>query len=483
MPLFQLAVLIPALVLAAAVSASGQTEAARAKEAADLMAAGRFAAAAAIYQELTATLPGDAGLKMNLGMALHQAGRPREALAPLSEATAADPSLAQAWLFLGAAHLELGEAGSAVAALARAVQAMPDDPRARRLLADALMQVDRPDAALVHYLRLSRLDPTSAAAWYGLGRSAETHAEDLFDTLAQLPDSRAAVELVGADVLLAAGNGEAALEAVRAAIEADPSWRTAHAALAELLDALGRSQEAAAARARAEALPLDCAAEPAACAYRDGKLGEVLARTDSPEARRDPRSLFWRLKVLDHVAGDAFERLADLPPSLEKHVATAARRMREQDYKEAAAAYRAALALKPDDVGLQIDLAFALMSLRAHDEVVTLLAPAARAGTLPPRGLFVYGDALLALQRVDEALPVLTQAVQGAPDQVVARASLGRALVLAGRLEDALPHLEAARETDTDGSIHYQLAQAYLRVGRGNDAKLALEEYRRRSAQ
>src|SRR5690606_23274259 len=267
-------------------------------------------------------------------------------------------------------------------------------------------------------------------------------------TLAQLPDSRAEVELIGADIMVASGRTDTALEAVRAAVDAAPDWRTAHEALAELLDALGRGEEAAAARARAEALPLDCTAEPAACAFRDQRLGEVLRVTDPPEARRTPRAIFWRLKVLDLVASDAFERLDALPPSPEKHAAIGARRMREKKYQEAADAYRAALALKPDDPGIRIDLAFALMSLRAHDEVVELLGPAARAGTLPPRGLFAYGDALLARQRVDEALPVLEQAVQQAPDQPVARASLGRALVMAGRLEEAVPHLEAARETD-----------------------------------
>ena len=77
-----------------AAAASAQTDpAARAKEAADLLAAGKAAAAATIYQELVAALPDNAGLKMNLGMALHQAGRPRDAVQPLVEATRADASL------------------------------------------------------------------------------------------------------------------------------------------------------------------------------------------------------------------------------------------------------------------------------------------------------------------------------------------------------------------------------------------------------
>jgi hypothetical protein len=40
----------------------------------------------------------------------------------------------------------------------------------------------------------------------------------------------------------------------------------------------------------------------------------------------------------------------------------------------------------------------------------------------------------------------------------------------------ALPHLEAARETDDDGSLHYQLSRAYQAKG---DAARAEEALRR----
>jgi len=38
----------------------------------------------------------------------------------------------------------------------------------------------------------------------------------------------------------------------------------------------------------------------------------------------------------------------------------------------------------------------------------------------------------------------------------------------------ALPHLEAAREADEDGSLHYQLSRAYQAQGRAASAKEAL---------
>ncbi len=471
------------LISLTATSAWAQPDhAARAKEAADLLAAGKAAAAAKIYQELVTALPGDAGLKMNLGMALHHAGRPGAALKPLLEATRADASLMPAWLFLGATHLALGDAPSAVPAIARVVDATPDNPWARQLLGDAYMQTGRHVDALLQYLRLTRLEPSNATGWFSLGRSAEAHAEEIFDRLQAMPNSRAAIELIGADVLLANGTDNAALEATQSAVAADPGWRTAQEALAELLERKGQTAEAATVKARAAALTQDCASEPAACAYRDNKIGQVLQLTGFPAAQENPKALFWRLKALNVVASDAFARLEALPASVQKHAAIGDLRLSQRRYPEAAEAFRAALALAPSNTAIKVDLAFALQSQRAHDEVVQLLAPAAADKALSPRGLFVYGDALLALQRLDEAIPALTASVEQAPDQPVARGSLGRALVLAAKYAEAIPHLEAAKGTDVDGAIYYQLAQAYQRVGRADDAKAALLEYRQRAA-
>jgi len=46
--------------------------------------------------------------------------------------------------------------------------------------------------------------------------------------------------------------------------------------------------------------------------------------------------------------------------------------------------------------------------------------------------------------------------------------------MLAGDAARALPHLEAARETDADGSLHYQLSRAYQAQGKAERAAEAL---------
>jgi Flp pilus assembly protein TadD len=52
---------------------SGEDLAAKSKHGNELMAAGRYAEAAPVYRELVEALPGNPGLLLNLGMALHLA--------------------------------------------------------------------------------------------------------------------------------------------------------------------------------------------------------------------------------------------------------------------------------------------------------------------------------------------------------------------------------------------------------------------------
>jgi predicted Zn-dependent protease len=153
---------------------------------------------------------------------------------------------------------------------------------------------------------------------------------------------------------------------------------------------------------------------------------------------------------------------------------------------EAIIELKAALALRPGDRAIEEDLASALYESRNLEEALPLLARlAGPAGTAPADLAFFYGDALLQAQQVDQALPYLRAAHARQPDAAVVRASLGRALLASGDAPGALPHLQAAAAAEppeSDGAVHYQLAQAYQRLGRPAEAKLALAEYQKRQA-
>ena len=86
----------------------------------------------------------------------------------------------------------------------------------------------------------------------------------------------------------------------------------------------------------------------------------------------------------------------------------------------------------------------------------------------------MLGDAYLHQQQVEKAIPALESAVAAEPTLLPARAALGRAWMLKGDPARALPNLEAARQTDEDGSLHYQLSRAYQAKGDTAGAKEAL---------
>ena len=74
----------------------------------------------------------------------------------------------------------------------------------------------------------------------------------------------------------------------------------------------------------------------------------------------------------------------------------------------------------------------------------------------------------------DEALRELRNIVAAKPNYADARYLFGKILLARGAAVDALEHLEvAARLAPEDANIHYQLGQAYQRLGRTDSPRRA----------
>ena len=119
-------------------------------EAAGLFAAGRFAGAAALFQEACGVRPGDPALLHALGTALHEAGQPAEAIAAYRAALAAATGHVACWNNLGRALQATGDLDGAMAAYASAYATDPASfPRiAQELAAGSSGQVWLSAAAL-----------------------------------------------------------------------------------------------------------------------------------------------------------------------------------------------------------------------------------------------------------------------------------------------------------------------------------------------
>ncbi len=451
--------------------------AARAAEASAAMEAGRFDAAATIYDELVSRRPDDAGLLMNLGMARYMAGHPDQALAPLQKATRLNRSLAPASLFLGAALLDLGRLEDAVPMLLRAVTLMPRNADAREMLARTYAATSRYSKAVPHYRTLTTLQPMNPKGWYGLARSYESIAEASFVALQNEAPSSPLLELLVADVAATQDKLPAALGIYRRAIQNNVPVGGLHEAIADLYDRAGKPEWAAIElrKVKPRTAPY-CAQHTAECRFLDRKFREALG---AAQKSTTPESRFWTVRAANRLAGEAVSHLETLPPSAEVHLIRAEIAQSRNRNPEGVTELRAALALEPGNPAIENALAEALVRAHDLDEALPLLERLTRERPEDASLLLMYGDALLQGQQLDRAIPVLEHAVRAnAPPS--ARALLGRAYVQSGRYGEAVPHLEASLEIDEDGDVHYQLARAYQALGRQDEAQKALEEYQHR---
>ncbi|HEY5908360.1 MAG TPA: tetratricopeptide repeat protein [Vicinamibacteria bacterium] len=449
-----------------------RAKAARGKE---LMAAGRYGEAAPVYRELVQAAPGNPGLLLNLGMALHLAGQDQEAVPQLEVALRLQPESLPAALFLGLANHRLGRTAEAVTSLRKAVQLQPDHVDARTALAEALLGLGRYVEAEPHLHRLTRLLPQEPATWFNLGKTYEELAGQAIRDLQQAdPESAFGFALV-AEGRAKEGRQSDAFHLYRQALDRAPSLRGMHAAIAEIYRGTGHPDWAAVEEERERALPrMSCPRDALECSFTAGKHRDVIVEAAPLKA---PEAYYWLARAADQLAAQALERLTALPPSPQSHEWAAQIQANAGRFAESAEEWRKAIALLPRDPRLKLELAITLRQGRDFTAAQPVLEELVRTEPDSPEASYLLGDVLLARQQPERAVPVLEKAVRLEPKQAEAHGALGRAYALVGRPAEAIPHLTQALTTDTDGSVLYQLARSYQLTGQSEEAQAALRRY------
>jgi predicted Zn-dependent protease len=470
--------LLPVLCLLSAPLQLGSSEedlSTKSQRGKELMAAGRYAEAAPVYRELVKAVPGNPGLLLNLGMALHLAGEDQDAVPQLEAALRLQPDSLPAALFLGIANLRLGRAAEAVAPLQKAVQLQPDNADARAALAEALLGVGRYLEAEPHLYRLTRLSPRDPATWFNLGKTYEDLAGQAFRELQkQDPESAFGLAIV-AEGRAKEGRKNDAFQLYRQAINRAPTLRGLHAAIAEIYRGIGQPDWAAVEEERERALArADCAREALECSFSAGKHRHVVVAAGK---LKTPEACYWLARAANELAEQARDRLMALPPSPQSHEWTAQILANSRRFAESAEEWQRAIALAPRDPRLKLELAITLRQGRDFTAAQPVLEELLRIEPDSPEASYLLGDVLLARQQPDRAVPYLEKAVRLEPTEAVAHGALGRAYALVGRPAEAIPHLEQALTTDTDGSVRYQLARSYQLTGQAERAQAALRDY------
>lgn len=446
-----------------------------ASQASKAMQEERFAEAAELYGQLAASYPGEPSLQANLGMALHLSGQDAAAVLPLRSAASAMPSSFPAHFFLGASYSRLGNNAQAVEPLRQAVRLNPEHPFARALLGDALEAVGEYSEASDAWKKLRQQDSANPFPHAGLVRCYEHLASEAITALQERePESEHMLRLL-AYTRLAAKQLPSALYLFREAMAKGPGRRSDHEAVTALYEQAGRLDWAQVERARAASLPdEDCSrSESAECAFKAGLFDALVPAP----ANASSEELYWAARVYAALSENAFRSLRELPQSGDQLTLIADLLASRSEFSEAAEAARAALAIRPQDGGLERQLAELLYLARRSAEARPLLEKFHRTDKRDPRWAAMLGNLLAEAQDFGSAIPLLESALTAPNPPRSARLDLGRSYLAVDKPEKALEHLRAAASLDTDGSVHYQLAQAYQRTGMRDQAREALAKY------
>ncbi len=457
--------------------------AARSRAATQAMNDGRFEEAVRIYRELLQPLPDEPGLLMNLGMALAMAGREAEAIAPLERATTLKPTLVPAQLFLGTSYLALGASDKAIRPLQRVTAAQPANVEYRQLLARAYAASGRALEAATQLRQITELAPTLPAAWHSLFHAYNAVAQEAMATFGDEAGSGHWQQLLIADALFADGRLTDAFAAYREALAAMPAMVSIHDSVATIYEQTGHADWAAVERTKGRLTVAQCARRKPLCEFRAGRHRAALAAASGVDAE----SRYWRARAATQLTKEAFSRLDRLPDSRERRELRAALAGADRRHADAVVELKAAVKYAPKDASLIGQLGIALYLTRDYEQAVALLTPLVNAvpAMEDSRLLTAYGESLLQLDRVDEAVPFLRRAFTADTSDREASLSLARALMRQREFGAALPLLEWQLAGDTDGSVHVQLSRALAGLGQQDkaDAVLAKSQDIQRAAQ
>jgi tetratricopeptide (TPR) repeat protein len=464
------------LFLVCLVPAISQNEAALAEQsrhAKELMSAGKYEEAVPIYRQMVKVLPGNPGLRLNLGLAEEFAGHPDRAVPQFELVLKSQPDNIPALTSLALARLQSQQPGPAIAPLRKLLSLQPANRNACGMLAGALLATDHPAEAAEQYRKLSAADGADAKAWYGLGSAYEAWANRAFDQLAKLAIESPYAAALLAESSLQRGQYRSAFFFYRKAAASLPTLRGLHAGLAQVYRKTDHPDWADLEDHReAELAAQACTSKSAECLFAGGQLLSAAQITAT-----QPEALFWKTKSLNALAIEAFSHLGGLPESPELHAIKANILKGRKQYKEAAEEWRAALALTPNDASLQRELLTTLFLARDYEALLPMLQEALKAEPKAADLNFMLGDTYLQTQQPDKGVPFLEAALQADRDMLPAHASLGFALSQINKTTDAIPHLERALASDEDGSLHYQLARAYQSAGNAARARELMTQY------
>jgi len=412
---------------------------------------------------------------LNLSIAEFKAKRYADAAAHTAAVLERQPESIAAQLFLGSSYEQLGEHAKAIPPLEKVLAAQPRERNARLMLAEALFNLERYRDAAEHFRAASELAPENPAAWYGLGRAYDGLAEGVFRDLESENPKSPYHEVLAGDLYLKQRRYGSAFIHYHAALAAQLDLPGIHAGLATVYERTGHHDWAEIERKRELQAAPDCRNASLACDFAAGRFREIADATKSSSAAE---SRYWQYRACMELAQQAYERLLQLPPSLEAHLHRAKTLDAAGLYDGAAKQWAEAKKLARSGPGIDMALAWSLFRAREFTSALPIVDELLKSDSRSRDVNFLRGAILLNQDQPEQAVPALEASLRADSGFLPAHAALGRAYLETHQPALAIPHLTAGLAEDEDGSIHFSLFRAYEITGQSKLAGEAKAAYR-----
>jgi len=219
----------------------------------------------------------------------------------------------------------------------------------------------------------------------------------------------------------------------------------------------------------------------AACSFFTGDYtltSDAGSALQSLPSHPQAQALYWSIKANEKLAFESLARFQQLEPnSARSHILLGDIYRQRQRYDDAQKEYSKALDLSPNDVAALLGLATAYFDDANIARTIEIAHKALVQSPDDPEINLLIGEALISQHNFPDSEPYLLKALHAKPQMLPhVHALLGEAYAADGKLEDALRELKLGVDSDQDGSIHYQLARLYGKLGDTADAAIAIQQ-------
>lgn len=461
-----------------------------------------FAHAVEEFKKVLALDPTIVEAEINLGLAYQSLLEYDLAVRHLEKGLRQRSDLLGPTVIVGMDYLKMGSPEKAIPYLRQALKLDPSNREAREALASAYLGKGDFGSAADQFRQIAQLDSDQSEALFKLGHQYLDLAARLAYRGAHLyPDSAWGHRFLG-DLLFQRERWEDAAKEYQKALAIAPKQAGLHTALGNTYLKQGKKEEAAA------ELRLESKANQSTCCVDSLKasahlstahrlmLGKSYFAAQKYEAAADvlaqvqgvnrdnEEASYWLERTYQAQGAEAYARLQEsFPDSWRTHQLRAEGDALRQNFDGAVKELQTALELRPNEPELHDALGEVYFDSQDNDNAESELKKALALDPSRTHALYLLGRLYIQQRETEKALPYLERALRLQPDLAEANSLLGTAYLRMGQYSKAIPKLQKAAATDHYGNVHYQLYEAYRKLGQPELAKkeLALSQHLRQS--